>query len=253
MPTFTTDTNGRRITLDLDAPVADVTIRTRPELATATVQVTGPKEVVSNVTEHRAAGRWSVRVPDPGPTVITGSNGGARNMVVGSISGGSVVMAGGNVTVSGGTVISGGNTLTTTEPVHLLVTLPEGSNVRLSQKNGEARLDGHYGAVDFRSSNATLDLVGNADHLDADTSNGSITVDGTVLEEIDASATNGTLTLASSAPRTSARATNGSVTVIASGPHRIRARTTNGSLTVLKNGHDADVTSSTTNGSELVR
>lgn len=252
MPTFTTDTNGP-ITLDLDAPVADVTIRTRPELATATVQVTGPKEVVSNVTEYMAAGRWTVRVPAPGPTVITGSNGGARNMVVGSITGGSVVVAGGNVTVSGSTVISGGNTLTTTEPVHLLLTLPEGSNVRLSQNTGGARLDGHYGEVDFRSSNASLDLVGGAERVEADTSNGDLTVAGTVTEEIDVSATNGTLTLASSAPRTRARATNGSVTVTASGPHRIRARTTNGSLTVLKNGHDADVTSSTTNGSELVR
>ena len=252
MPTFTADTTGP-ITLDLTAPVADITIRTRPELATATLQVSGPDEITSNVTENMAAGRWTVRVPEPAPTVTTSSTGRATQMVVGNISGGSVVVGGGNVTISGGTVISGGNTLTSAEPVHILVTLPEGSHVRLSQDNGQARLDGRYAEVDFCSSNAGLDLVGDAERLEADTTNGSITVAGTVTEEIEACATNGTLTLASSAPRTRVRATNGTVHVAASGPHRIRARTTNGGLTVLKNGHDADVTSSTTNGPELVR
>ena len=149
-------------------------------------------------------------------------------------------------------MISGGSTFTQTEPVKVDITLPERSNAALSQSTGQARLHGRYAAVDFRSSNAGLELNGDADYLDADTTNGSISVAGTVSDEINTSATNGTLTLTSSAPRTVARATNGSVTVAASGPHSIRARTTNGSLTILKNGHDADVTSSTTNGSELV-
>lgn len=252
MATFTTDTTGP-ITLDLSAPVADITIRTSTEAEAATVQASGPADIVSAITEQRAAGRWTVRLPDPGPTVITSSTGRATQMVVGNISGGSVVVGAGNVTVSGGTVVSGGNTLTSAEPAHLLVTLPAGSSVRLSQDNGKARLNGHYGEVDFRSSNASLDLVGDAEQLEAETTNGSITVAGAVAQGIEACATNGTITLASSAPRTRVRATNGTVHVAASGPHRIRARTTNGSLTVLKNGHDADITSSTTNGPELVR
>lgn len=251
MATFTADSTGP-ITLDFTAPIADVTIRTSPDLNTATMKMTGPDDVLSGVTEHTEGSRWTVRLPDPGPTVITGSSGGARNTVFGNISGATMIMSGGDLTISGGTAINGGGTFTQTDPVKVEITLPERSSAHLSQNIGQARLHGHYADIDFRSSNAGLEMNGDADYLDADTTNGSISVSGAVSEEINTSATNGTLTLASSAPRTNARATNGSVTVKASGPHRIRARTTNGSLTVLKNGHDADVTSSTTNGSELV-
>src|SRR5699024_4461981 len=129
--------------------------------------------------------------------------------------------------------------------------LPVGASLSLPRlRNGHVIATGEYGRVDFRSTNASLDIE-HATEVAADTSNGSITV-RTPIDLIDVSTTNGPISTRGSAPRTRARATNGSIVILTSGAHRINARTTNGDVTVIRNGHQAEISTSTTNGADRV-
>lgn len=247
---FTAPVTGP-LSLTVNAAMLELAVKTVPGLSEATFELEGPSEIIDGATARAShdGDLWSITLPDPEPTVI---NGQGVTVMGGNIQGVSMFSSG-DIFVGGGTTVINGQVITGagTEPVKARVLLPVGSSLSLPRlRNGHVIATGEYRRVDFRSTNASLDIE-HATEVEADTTNGSITV-GTCSEHIDVSTTNGNITTRGSAPRTRARATNGSIVVIASGPHWISARTTNGDVTVLRNGHAAEVSTSTTNGRDRV-
>lgn len=248
--TFTTPVTGP-LSLTINATTLELAVKTVPGLTEATFELEGPSEVIEGATARAShdGDLWAITLPAPEPTVIGGQG---VTVIGGNIRGVSMVSSG-DIFVGGGTTVINGQVITgaVTEPVKARVLLPVGASLSLPRlRNGHVLATGEYGRVDFRSTNASLDIE-HATEVEADTSNGSITV-GTATELIDVSTTNGSITTRGSAPRTRARATNGSIVVLVSGPHWISARTTNGDVTVIRNGHQAEISTSTTNGSDRV-
>lgn len=244
----------------LDASSAQVNVSTVPHLAEATVTISGPDEVVDGATEQRSGNSWFIKLPEqPGATIVTRTGpgttmsvnnvSGGTVIVGGNIVSGSIVSGGGNVTINGMRV-SGGAAVVNTEPTIMTVLLPEGSDLRTMVDNGSVDARGSYTAVDHQASNASL-YVESARQVEADTSNGSVTI-GRASESIDVSTSNGKVRVGASAPQTTVRASNGSVEVQAAGNHRISARTSNGNVTVYRNGFGADIRTRTSNGRERV-
>lgn len=254
MTTTTFRTNTTRtgqpipITLEVNATALEMTVQAVPGLTEATFELSGPEEVVNNAATRRNVDRWVIDIPEPEPTVISGSG---VTVMAGNVYGG-VTFNGGSFSVSGDTIVNGNVISSGGDPIRATVRVPTQSSLRMLRlRNGAVRARGEYTDVDFSSTNACLD-VAHAVVVEADTTNGSVTVTS-ATELIDVSTTNGGIDLNGTARRTRARATNGSVFVNASGPGRISARTTNGNVTVLRNGHDVDVDTSTTNGRDRVR
>lgn len=248
MKTFTTATADLD-RLEIQASALEVHIQAQEGLTEATIELTGPDEILAEASVERTATRWVLTVPDPEPTIVSGNG---AVVMTGNINGSVVMTSSGDVQVSGGrvtnTVLSAG----AGEPVRATIHVPVGTDLYVPRLHtGHLRARGTYGEVDFRSTNADLDLD-SARELEADTTNGSITC-GSTSELIDVSTTNGNVTTGS-APRLRAKATNGDIRVLVFGDHRIRARTTNGDIDVTRNGHDgAEISTSTANGHERVR
>ncbi len=248
--TFTTPVTGP-LSLTINATTLELAVKTVPGLNEAIFELEGPSEVIEGATS-RSSGNgdlWAITLPDPEPTVI----GGTGVTVIGGTVRGVSVVSSGDIFVGGGRTVINGQVITGagTEPVKAQVLLPVGASLSLPRlRNGRTLATGDYGRVDFRSTNASLDIE-HATEVEADTTNGSITV-GTATDLIDVSTTNGSISTRGSAPRTRARATNGSIVILASGAHWISARTTNGDVTVIRNGHQAEISTSTTNGTDRV-
>lgn len=232
----------------LDATSAQVHVSTAPNLAEATVTISGPQEIVDGATEQRGRTSWFIRLPEePSTTVVTHTRGGTV-MSANVVSGGTVIM-GGNMTVINGVVVSGNQTVTV-EPTVVTVLLPEGSDLRTVLSNGSVDARGSYTEVTHDASNASLSVEA-ARRVEADTSNGKVTV-GRATDTIDVRTSNGKVRVDGSAPRTDVRTSNGSITIQAAGSHQINARASNGNVTVYRNGHQADIRTRTSNGRDRV-
>lgn len=247
MTTFTTAT-AYLDRLEIRASALEVHIETAEGLTEATIELTGPDETLAEASAGRTATRWILDIPDPEPTVVSGNG---AVVMTGNIYGSVVMTSSGDIQVGGGritnTVVSPG----AGEPVRARIRVPHGTDLDAPRLHtGYVQAHGSYGEVTFTSTNAHLSI----DHtvtLDAETTNGEITC-GSASDLVDVSTTNGSV-VTGSAPRTRARATNGDIRVLVFGDHRIRARTTNGDIDITRNGHDAQISTSTTNGRERVR
>ncbi|WP_017577210.1 DUF4097 family beta strand repeat-containing protein [Nocardiopsis kunsanensis] len=249
MKTFTTPTEYLDL-LEIRAANLEVTVETEENLTEAVIELTGPEEILAGSSAERTATRWTLTIPAPEPTMVSGS--GNVGIVAGNI-------VGGSVTISSGDLVVGGSRVTNTvaspgagKPVRGTIRVPAGTDLTVPDlAHGSVTAPGTYGAVKVSSANAEID-IGHAREVEIEATNGDVAI-GSASELIDVSTTNGDIDTGS-APRSRATSTNGDIWVLAYGDHRIRARTTNGDIDIARNGHArAEISTSTTNGRDRVR
>ena len=249
MTTFTTPTEYLD-RLEIRAANLEVTVETEEDLTEALIELTGPEETINEATVERTATRWLLTLPEPEPTVVSGS--GNAGIMAGTIVGGSIAFSSGDLVVGGdrvtNTVLSPG----AGAPVRATIRVPVGTDLTvLGLVHGSVTAPGTYGTVEVSSTDAEID-IGHAREIEVEAINGDIAI-GSAAELIDVSTTNGDIATGS-APRSRATSTNGDIWVLAYGDHRIRARTTNGDIDITRNGHTgAQISTRTTNGRERVR
>jgi hypothetical protein len=229
------------IAVAMTAPGIQLTVEAVSGLSEATLQLSGPDEIIRQAVATRVETSWVITLPAPAPTVISGN--GVTN-IRGDVFG-SVVMSGGQ-TVINGVAFNG----TAAEPITGLLRVPVESLLGTRIDNGVVETRGALAGVHHHGRNSSLTVAAVGD-LVFEGTNGSVNI-GRAHGEIDVETTNGSVTVGQSGPLTKVRSTNGNVIVVAGCPGRISARTTNGDVSVHKSGYRVDATTRTTNGRDRV-
>lgn len=238
------------ITLTLTARVAELVVHAVPGLTEATVDITGPADILDETVVEPTGPTWSIRIPTPATSTIgTTIAGGSVVFTSGTIQG-PVVMSAGR-TIIGGRLVEAGPL---PDPIRVTVRIPAGSNLSVPHLDtGSAALTGLFGTIDFGGRNAPLLLAGSAREVRATTVNGAISLQGRTAQ-VHATTLNGTVRVERADGETVARTTNGNVVVAAAGPGRIDAQTVNGNVQVTgAQMYRVQVRAATLNGSRSVQ
>ncbi|MEU3756382.1 hypothetical protein AB0H17_27085 [Streptomyces olivoreticuli] len=237
---------------DITCPDGIVHVTVDPAVTVARVQVrtddpTGPAaDAVRNTRIHQTAERLTVVVPPVAPTVQRFNHSGVSF-------GGSRYSS---MTVNGVTFHSVGDNgvsvVQGTTGVEVLVTLPAGSGVRSSSENGSLHVYGVLAALEAVASNGGSIHAETVGRVKADAVNGCIKV-GTITEWIDADSSNGGVTVGNYVGHAArVRSDNGAVAIAvgAAATGQINADSGNGSVTLrgVRGRSDLDVKASSGNG-----
>jgi hypothetical protein len=248
--TFTAPVRGI-INLDITATALTLDVSTTKETKTrASVELTGPDDVISQVTSRTDGGmRWFLDVP-----------GGPGDVAAGETVIGQVVHASGNATVFniGGNAVfnnvvagdlhvtqassrhspSGRFRVTKTSGIfqpyttHATVCLPHASALTVRTTFGKIRVTGHLAELITRTTFADLVLSGSVGTLDAESSSADITATG-LTGPVRARTSSGDIVLEQAAAPVNATSSSGDITVRVVEAIRVDAKTSSGDIRIL--------------------
>jgi len=244
--TFTAPAAGPLL-FDLQAGAADIVITVSPGTGAATAELSGPDEIVDGTRASGDAGRWSMVLPRPHGTVITGGV-----QVINMSRGGSVVQATtihGGISIVGGRVYAGGTEITsavTVEPTRLDVTLPAGSHLAARVDAGTITTSGDLPEARITTTSADVDVLA-VRALTARTISGDITawaVTGTAT----LATISGDIRIDDTDGPVSAATTSGDIDITTSSPVNIDTESVSGDINVRTGGGGADVRARSVSG-----
>ncbi|GHD37107.1 hypothetical protein GCM10007147_44890 [Nocardiopsis kunsanensis] len=224
-------------TLALTATAAQVRVIASEETVTATLDISGPDEIVRGAQVAHSGGMWSLHLPEP---TITAGGGNVTNVV-----------SGGGTVVSGGTVIINGNLVSgavqqghITEPVTVTVRVPRGIRLSTTVNSGSLRTTGYIREVAAWATSGNVH-VATAGSVQVSTTSGDITVSHADTKVV-AAAHSGDVDVRGGAD-IEVSTTSGDISFVSTRACRLSASATSGDITLVRQ-HDVQANVSTTSG-----
>lgn len=231
-------------TLLVSAPHADVSVRA-DDVTEATIEITGPENIVDQADAVVAAGIWTLNLPDTPAATFTTSGG---NMTVGT-NRGTVIQAGsvsGDLFFGGGSMtFNGGVSVHQVEPVTVAIRIPRGTRLITRMQSGDLSTAGELGSVDHTGSSGQV-RIAHAHDISAETASGDVSV-----RQVETVATIRTASgdiRVDGGTRIDVQAASGDVHFAATTNCVLFARTSSGDIRILRFGHQVNANIRTTSG-----
>jgi len=231
--------------LAVTAAVLDLTVTSVLGLTEATVELTGPADVVGGATAIEGD-VWKIGVPAPRQTGSVRSFAGGAVIQARNITNG--VIFNGGMRLGGMTLGGNGVTTVVQDPIRAVVRIPKGTGLTADITHaGSVLTRGWLSSIRISGTAVDVDLAG-ADHVDVKSISGDL-----VLERATGSArlrsTSGDVAVHCAGATTDAESVSGDITVTAgTEDSRVYATTVSGDVTVTRGGYRVSTQTSSVSG-----
>lgn len=226
------------------APHADVSVRA-DDITEATIEITGPEDIVSLATATVAAGIWCLNLPSENRVAFSNGSGSMtvgtnRGVVIqaGSVSG-DLFFGGGSLTFNGDVRIS------QPEPVTVAIRIPRGTKLVARMQSGDLSTAGELGSVDHQGKSGQV-RIAHAHDVVAETASGNVSV-----RQVETVATIRTASgdiRVDGGTRVDVQSASGDVHFAATADCVLSARTASGDIRIRRFGHQVIADTRTASG-----